>query len=52
MNTQEEPILASDKLRVIQEWLDYMNSELEKEQIDFVELSEIDRVHKITKEQE
>lgn len=44
--------MASDKLQQIREWLDYMQSELDKEQIDLVELSEIDRVYEITKEQE
>lgn len=47
----DEP-MASDKLREIGEWLEYMNTELDKERIDLQELSEIDRVYEITKEQE
>lgn len=44
--------LAVDMIQQIREWLDYMQSELDKEQIDLVELSEIERVYEITKEQE
>lgn len=47
----DEP-MANDKLREIREWLDYMDTELDEERIDLVELSEIDRVYEITKEQE
>lgn len=39
-------------LNDIQQWLEYMQSELDKEQIDLVEISEIERVYEITKEQE
>ena len=44
--------LAIDKLRQIKDWLDYMQNELDNERIDLVELSEIDRVYEITREQE
>lgn len=49
---QEEPILASDKLMDITIWIEYMQKQLLDECIDLVELSEIDRVHAIIKEQE
>lgn len=45
-------IMASDKLREIGEWIEYMQGELDEEQIDLQELSEIDRVYDITKEME
>lgn len=51
VTTEDEP-LAYDKLREIREWLEYMDNELEHERIDLTELSEIDRVYEITKEQE
>lgn len=51
LTTEDEP-MADDKLREIGEWLEYMQGELDKEQIDLVELSEIDRVYEIIKEQE
>jgi len=44
--------LAVDMLNQIRDWVDYMQQELDKEQIDLVELSEIERVYEITKEQE
>jgi hypothetical protein len=43
---------ASDMLKEITDWVAYMQGELDKEQIDLVELSEIERVYEITKEQE
>lgn len=49
---KEDPVLAIDMLQEIKEWVNYMQSELDKEQIDLVEISEIERVYKITKEQE
>ena len=49
--TDDTP-LAADMLTDIEGWLAYMRGELDKEQIDLVELSEIERVHAITKEQE
>lgn len=51
-NDNEDQPLAADMLQQIGEWLDYMRGELEKEQIDLVEISEIERVYEITKEQE
>ena len=44
--------LAIDMLIDITDWLEYMKAELEKEQIDLVELGEIERVFNIIKEQE
>jgi len=44
--------LARDMLIDITDWLEYMKAELAKEQIDLVELSEIERVFNIIKEQE
>lgn len=49
---KEEATLAVDMLQQIREWTEYMQGELDKEQIDLVELSEIERVYEITKEQE
>ena len=43
--------LARDKLQQITDWLSYMQNELDNERIDLVELSEIDSVYEITKEQ-
>ena len=44
--------LASDMLIQIENWLEYMNEQLDKEVIDLVEISEIERIYEITKEQE
>lgn len=44
--------LAIDMLNQIKDWAAYMQQELDKEQIDLVEISEIERVYNITKEQE
>lgn len=49
--TDDTPI-ASDMLREVAEWLEYMQNESEAEKLDLVELSEIERVHAITREQE
>jgi len=48
----DDTLLAIDKLQQITEWLNYMQNELDNERIDLVELSDIDRVYEITKEQE
>ena len=42
--------LAIDKLTQIKDWLDFMQNELDRERIDLVCLSEIDRVYEIIKE--
>lgn len=44
--------MADDMLREIADWLEYMQNESEAERLDLVELSEIERVHAITKEKE
>jgi len=44
--------LASDMLLQIEDWLEYMNEQLDKEVIDLVEISEIERIYEITKKQE
>jgi hypothetical protein len=49
---KEDTPLASDMLIQIKDWLEYMNDQLDKEVIDLVEISEIERIYEITKEQE
>jgi len=49
---EDDTPLAVDMLPEIENWLEYMKEQLNKEVIDLVELSEIERVYEITKEQE
>lgn len=44
--------MASDMILDIEEWLKYVKQELKNERIDLVELSEIEQVYNIIKEQE
>jgi hypothetical protein len=49
---KEDTPLASDMLIQIENWLEYMKGQLDKEVIDLVEISEIERVYEITKDKE
>lgn len=49
MSNIEQPILATDMLTEIENWLEYMRTELDKERIDLYEISEIEQVYEITK---
>lgn len=52
MAIEEDTPLAADMIPEIENWLTYIKGELENEVIDLVELSEIERVYAIIKEQE
>jgi len=45
----KQPILAVDMLTEIENWLEYMRTELDKERIDLAELSEIEQVFDVIK---
>jgi len=45
----KQPILAVDMLTEIENWLEYMRTELDKERIDLAELSEIEQVFDLIK---
>lgn len=47
-----EYIKPSIKIAEIQDWVDYMKAQNDKDVIDYIESGEIDRVHAIIKEQE
>lgn len=49
MKTIEQPILATDMLTEIENWLEYMRTELNKERIDLYEISEIEQVFDVIK---
>lgn len=45
----DDPIMAVDMLSEIENWLEYMRTELDNEQIDLAELSEIEQVYDVIK---
>ena len=45
----EQPIMAVDMLTEIENWIEYMRTELDNEQIDLAELSEIEQVYDVIK---